>query len=150
MHEANAVRAAIQDALDEREAVVGGAGPEGTAPAPHAFQHLEFEILDPTRAAPEAVQVYAPVMLENVHLTGVSFDVFVRAVSCQLCQLLTHASPSDPVCTHCGAPLPRQEGRAIVAHWTRPVDEPAQRPLPRRDTATALAERHVPRRKHGR
>jgi hypothetical protein len=141
MHEANAVRTAIKGAVAEREAALAeGAAAGHPSPDAGAFRHLELEIIDPTRATPEAVQVYAPVILDELALRGVSFDVFVRAVRCSMCGRTTHAEPADPVCRSCGAPVPCTEGPAIIARWTKPITTaaPAQ-PL---ETGTALADHH--------
>lgn len=124
MHEANAVRTAIRNAMVERDATLADAHAHGDHEATGSFRHLELEIMDPTRATPEAVQLYAPPILEELGARGVSFDVFVRAVRCSLCGHMTHAEPSDPVCRACGAPVPRTDGAAIEAHWTRPVAVP--------------------------
>ena len=126
MHEANAVRSAIKNAVLERDATLAdtrATDEHGTSSA--AFRHLELEIMDPTRATPEAVQLYAPPILDELALRDVSFDVFVRAVRCTLCGQMTHAEPSDPVCRACCGPVPRTDGPAIEAHWTKPVPIPA-------------------------
>jgi hypothetical protein len=124
MHEANAVRAAIRNAQLEREAAVAAGRAAGDHEAESSFRHLELEIMDPTRATPEAVHFHAGSVLEELGLREVSFDVFVRAVRCSLCGHLTHAEPADPVCRFCGAPVPRADGPAIEAHWTRAIVAP--------------------------
>lgn len=145
MHEANAVRAAIRNAMAERDAAVRAAGPDAHEAQSGGFRHLELEILDPTRATPEAVQLYAPPILEELHLGWVSFDVFVRAVRCSMCGRMTHAEPHDPVCRACGAPVPRTEGAAIEAHWTKPIAIAADAQA--HDAGSHLADhrRHVTR-----
>lgn len=145
MHEANAVRTAIRVAVAERDALQADA--PGAHPDPSsAYHHLELEIMDPTRASPEAVQLYAPPILDELDLRTVSFDVFVRAVRCSLCGHLTRAEPHDPVCRSCGGPVPRTDGAAIEARWTRPVAIPAD-PGPAHDAGSHLADhrRHVAR-----
>ena len=121
MHEANAVRTAIKRAQAEREATLAADREAGVHEPDSAFHHLELEIMDPTRATPEAVQLYAPPILEELGLKGVSFDVFVRAVKCALCGRMTHAEPADPICRYCSAPVPRTDGPAIEAQWTKPI-----------------------------
>ena len=122
MHEANAVRTAIRNAVVERDAALAAASAAGPHAAdPGAYRHLELEIMDPTRATPEAVQLYAPPILEELGLREVSFDVFVRAVKCSMCGQMTHAEPADPICRHCNAPVPRTDGPAIEAQWTKPI-----------------------------
>ena len=147
MHEANAVRSAIRNAIADRDAVLLDASSTGDHEAhASAFRHLELEIMDPTRATPEAVQLYAPPILDELAIGSVSFDVFVRAVRCSMCGQMTHAEPSDPVCRACGAPVPRTEGPAIEAHWTRPMAVPAGME-PTHDAGSHLADhrRHVAR-----
>lgn len=124
MHEANAVRSAIKRAMAERASILEADREAGVHEPDSAFHHLELEIMDPTRATPEAVQVYAPPILEELGLGAVSFDVFVRAVKCVMCGRMTHAEPADPVCRACGAPVPCTEGPAIEAQWTRPIAIP--------------------------
>jgi hypothetical protein len=143
MHEANAVRTAIKNAMAERDAAIAASGPDAHEARAGGYRHLELEIIDPTRATPEAVQLYAPPILEELHSSGVSFDVFVRAVRCAMCGRMTHAEPHDPVCRACGAPVPRTEGAAIEAHWTRPIAV-AETP---HDAGSHLADhrRHVAR-----
>ena len=81
MHDANAVRSAIRNAVIERDAALADAKAGGRHDAEGgAFRHLELDIMDPTRATPEAVQLYAPPILDELAVRGVSFDVFVRAV----------------------------------------------------------------------
>jgi hypothetical protein len=146
MHEANAVRTAIKRAVEEREVILAADRDAGVHEPDSAFHHLELEIMDPTRATPEAVQVYAPPILEELGLREVSFDVFVRAVKCAMCGRMTHAEPADPVCRACGAPVPRTDGPAIEAQWTKPIAIPvgAERS---HDTGSHLADhrRHVAR-----
>jgi hypothetical protein len=147
MHEANAVRSAIRSAMAERDAALAGASAAGEHEHQSgAFRHLELEIMDPTRATPEAVQVYAPAILDELAMRSVSFDVFVRAVRCSMCGRMTHAEPADPFCRSCGAPVPRTDGPAIEAHWTKPVSIPVG-VEPVHDLGSHLADhrRHVTR-----
>jgi hypothetical protein len=142
MHEANAIRSAIRNAVIERDSALADAKSAGRhEPEGGAFRHLELEIMDPTRATPEAVQVYAPFILDELGVRGVSFDVFVRAVRCSMCGKMTHAEPSDPVCRACGAPVPRTDGDAVVAHWTRAVVAPVGAE-PSHDAGSHLADHH--------
>lgn len=142
MHEANAVRTAIRNAVVERDAALADARSERRHdPESGGFRHLELEIVDPTRATPEAVQLYAPPVLDELALTQVSFDVFVRAVRCSLCGKMTQAEPADPVCRACGAPVPRTEGPAIEARWTRPLAIPVGAE-PAHDSGSHLADHH--------
>jgi len=145
MHEANAVRTAIRNAVVERDAAIAAASAAAQETDSRAFHHLELEIMDPTRATPEAVQLYAPPILEELGLRHVSFDVFVRAVRCSMCGEMTHAEPGDPVCRHCNAPVPRTDGPAIEAQWTKPVAVAAGE-QPAHDSGSHLADHH--HRKH--
>jgi hypothetical protein len=150
MHEANAVRTAIRNAMVERDAALADARSRGDHEAEQAFRHLELEIMDPTRATPEAVQLCASPILEQLGMARVSFDVFVRAVRCSMCGHMTHAELSDPVCRSCGAPVPCTEGPAIEAHWTKPIAVPAGS-QPAHDVGSHLADhqrRHVARVTH--
>jgi len=142
MHEANAVRSAIRNAVVERDVALGATTHDGRHEADGgAYRHLELEIMDPTRATPDAVQLYAPPILDELGVRGVSFDVFVHAVRCSMCGRMTHAEPSDPVCRACGAPVPRTEGAAIAAHWTRPIAVPVGAE-PSHDAGSHLADHH--------
>ena len=152
MHEAKAVRTAIGTAVATRDAALRAGRDAGTAPDPGAWRHLELEILDPTRASPEAVALLAPAMLEEMGIREVAFDVFTRAVRCVMCGQETHAEPSDPVCRACGAPVPRTEGPAIDARWTRAPDPVAATVgVHRGEIGTVLArhERHARRGRPG-
>ncbi|MFN8623918.1 MAG: hypothetical protein U0869_24515 [Chloroflexota bacterium] len=139
MHEANAVRTAIRNAQLERDTAIAAARAAGDHEAEGSFRHLELEIMDPTRATPEAVQLYASPILEELGLRSVSFDVFVRAVRCSLCGHLTHAEPAEPVCRSCGGPVPCTEGPAVEAHWTRPIAAPVGGPT---HDGAQLADQH--------
>jgi len=142
MHEANAVRSAIKNAVVDRDASIAAARASGDHEShASAYRHLELEIMDPTRATPEAVQLYAPPILDELALRDVSFDVFVRAVRCSLCGHMTHAEPSDPVCRFCGGPVPRTEGPAIEAQWTKAVPVPAGAETVH-DAGSHLADHH--------
>lgn len=135
MHEARAIRAAIEPAVAERRSAQTASG--GTL-SPGTYHHLELEILDPTRATAAAVQVYAPAILEEAGLRQVGFDVFTRTVTCAMCERPTHAEPHDPFCQACGAPVPRTDGPAIVARWTARIPVLAET-LPVHDVGTTLA-----------
>ena len=101
MHEANAVRSAINHAVAQRDAALAAArGGEDPEPPASDYRHLELDILDPTRATPEAVQLYAPVILDELGLRDVSFDVFV---------------PGDPLRALCGQLTPRRACRSGVS-----------------------------------
>ena len=142
MHEARAIRAAIEPAVAERRsAQVAGGG----VLDPGAFRHLELEILDPTRATAAAVAFYAPAILEEAGLRSVGFDVFTRTATCAMCGKPTHAEPHDPFCRACGAPVPRTEGPAIVARWTARIAVPPEA-IPAHDAGMALAPHHGGRR----
>ncbi|GEM_PF-5775970 len=147
MHEVKAIRTAILSALGERDAARAAARAEGHADDAGAWRHLELEIVDPTRATPEALSFYAPAILDELGVVEVGFDIFTRAARCAMCGRLTHPEPSDPVCQECGAPIPRTEGPAILAQWTRPVEAPAATPgISAREVGAVLAAH--PRRHH--
>lgn len=147
MHEAKAIRTAIVNALAERDAARAATHAEGRADDPGAWRHLELEIVDPTRATPEALSFYGPAILDELGVVGVGFDIFTRAARCAMCGRLTHPEPSDPVCQSCGAPIPRTEGPAILAQWTRPVEAAAAGAgVTAREVGAVLAEH--PRRRH--
>ncbi len=146
MHELNAIRAAIRGAVSQRDAELAAQGRSITqATASGAYRHLELDILDPTRATPAAVQVFASQIIEELGLGRVSFDVFVRAARCAMCDRMTHAEPGDPVCAACGAPVPRTEGPAIAARWTRPISV-VEDDLAAQEVGSGLADRRHRRR----
>ncbi len=147
MHEAKAIRSAIVTAVGARDAARAAARAEGRADEAGAWRHLELEIVDPTRATPEALAFYAPAILDELGIVDVGFDIFTRAARCAMCGRLTHPEPSDPVCQECGAPIPRTEGPAILAQWTRPVEAPAATAgISAREVGAVLAEH--PRLRH--
>lgn len=100
MHEGNAVQRAIERAL---------AG-QPVPPAPR----LVIEVVDPTRAARDAVLFYAPPVLAHLGLPDAPFEVTVRAVTCASCGAECRPEPHDPVCDRCGALLPVGMGPAIA------------------------------------
>ena len=102
MHEAGIVGAAI-------ERVVRG------WPASRTGGRLELEIRDATRAEAGAVAFYASAILADRGFTDVDVAVSSAEVRCALCdEVAPSASPADPQCHACGAPLPRVEGPAVV------------------------------------
>jgi hypothetical protein len=102
MHEAGAVGSAIEKVIrDWPECGKGG--------------QLELEIRDATRAESEAVAFYAAAILAEHGYGSTTFTVTVNDVHCSLCgELATTASPTDPQCNPCGAPLPQVAGPAVV------------------------------------
>ena len=91
-------------------------------PACQRGGRLELVIRDATRAEAGAVAFYASAILADRGLTDV--DVVVRAleVRCELCGAVApSASPADPQCDACGAPLPRVEGPAVVCREAAPT-----------------------------
>ncbi|MEA2026899.1 MAG: hypothetical protein U9O18_09420, partial [Chloroflexota bacterium] len=94
MHEAGAVGGAIEKVIhDWPESGTGG--------------QLELEIRDATRAESESVAFYAAAILADHGYATTTFTVTTSDVHCGLCgELAVTASPTDPQCNHCGAPLP--------------------------------------------
>lgn len=108
MHEAGAVEAAILK-------VISGWPASGTG------GQLELEIRDATRAEAGAVAFYAEAILADHGFSTASFTVSTSDVHCSLCgELARTASPSDPQCDHCGAPLPQVPGPAVVCWEVAP------------------------------
>lgn len=104
MHEAGAVGNAIEKVIRDW-------------PAEGKGGHLELEIRDATRAEAKAVAFYAAAILAEHGFTTTTFTVTTSDVHCSLCgELATTASPTDPQCNHCGAPLPHVPGPAVVCH----------------------------------
>lgn len=104
MHEAGAVGRAIEKVIADWP--TGGSGGQ-----------LELEIRDATRAEASAVAFYAEAILAEHGYGTTSFTVHANDVHCALCgELAVKASPSDPQCDHCGAPLPQVPGPAVVCH----------------------------------
>jgi len=108
MHEAGAVGGAIEKVIhDWPKTGTGG--------------QLELEIRDATRAEAEAVAFYASAILADHGYGTTSFTVTTSDVHCALCgELSVTASPSDPQCNHCGAPLPQVPGPAVVCREVAP------------------------------
>lgn len=108
MHEAGAVRGAIEKVI-------------ARWPADGCGGQLELEIRDATRAQAEAVAFYAAAILEERGYGTTSFTISSSDVHCALCgQLAVKASPADPQCDHCGAPLPQIPGPAVVCREVAP------------------------------
>lgn len=108
MHEAGAVGTAIEKAIYDW-------------PASGRGGHLELEIRDATRAEAEAVAFYAAAILADHGFSSTTFTVVSNDVHCALCsELATTASPTDPQCNHCGAPLPQVPGPAVVCREVAP------------------------------
>jgi len=103
MHEAGAVAGALERVIGAWTSADGG-------------RHIEIEIRDATRAEPEAVAFYADAILAERGLDEVTVSVRTTAVDCALCGARAAASPANPQCDACGAPLPRLDGPAVVAH----------------------------------
>ncbi len=108
MHEAGAVGGAIEKVIhDWPESGTGG--------------QLELEIRDATRAEAEAVAFYAAAILAEHGYSTTTFTVTTSDVHCGLCgELAVTASPTDPQCNHCGAPLPQVPGPAVVCREVSP------------------------------
>lgn len=108
MHEAGAVGGAIEKVI--RDWPASGRGGQ-----------LELEIRDATRAAAESVAFYAAAILADHGYATTTFTVVTSDVHCALCrELATTASPTDPQCNHCGAPLPQVPGPAVVCREVAP------------------------------
>jgi hypothetical protein len=102
MHEAGAVGRAIEKVI--RDWPADGQGGQ-----------LELEIRDATRAEAESVAFYAAAILAEHGHASTTFTVTTDDVHCALCgELARTASPADPQCDHCGAPLPQVPGPAVV------------------------------------
>jgi hypothetical protein len=82
---------------------------------------LELEIRDATRAEVGAVAYHAAAILAEWGYTSATFTVVTNDVHCAVCgELATGASPADPSCDHCGAPLPQVPGPAVVCREVAP------------------------------
>jgi len=108
MHEAGAVSGAIEKVIaDWPRSGTGG--------------QLVLEIRDATRAEAEAVAFYAQAVLADRGHGSATFTVVRDDVHCALCgELAVNASPADPQCGHCGAPLPQVPGPAVVCREVVP------------------------------
>jgi len=108
MHEAGAVGSAIERAISDWPATGRGG-------------HLELEIRDATRAEAGSVAFYAAAILADHGFGSTTFTVVSSDVHCALCgELAVTASPADPQCGHCGAPLPQVPGPAVVCREVAP------------------------------
>jgi len=108
MHEAGAVDRAIAKVI--REGPASGSGGQ-----------LELEIRDATRAEARSVAFYAGVILAQHGLATTTFTVVTNDVVCALCgERAARATPADPLCDHCGAPLPQVPGPAVVCREVSP------------------------------
>ena len=112
MHEAGAVGGAIEGVIHDW-------------PASHGGGQLQLLIRDATRAEAESVAFYAAAILADHGFGDTTFTVQTAAVSCELCgELAASASPTDPQCNACGAPLPRIEGPAVLCREVLPEAAP--------------------------
>ena len=108
MHEAGAVEGAILKVI-------------GSWPTSGTGGQLELEIRDATRAEAESVAFYAEAILADHGFGTATFTVSTSDVHCAVCgELAVTASPSDPQCDHCGAPLPQVPGPAVVCREVAP------------------------------
>jgi hypothetical protein len=108
MHEASAVGAAIEKVIH-------------AWPATRTGGQLEIEIRDATRAEAGSVAFYAAAILADHGFATTTFTVVSHDVHCALCgTLAAEASPSDPQCQRCGAPLPQVAGPAVVCREVAP------------------------------
>jgi hypothetical protein len=102
MHEAGMVESVIRKAILEWPA--GGTGGQ-----------LELEIRDPTRAEAGSVAFYAGVILAELGRASTTVTVVTSEIRCALCgERAARATPVDPQCDRCGAPLPQTNGPALV------------------------------------
>ena len=108
MHEAGAVSGAIEKVIaDWPKSGTGG--------------QLVLEIRDATRAEAEAVAFYAEAVLADHGHGSATFTVLTDDVHCALCgEHAVNASPADPQCGYCGAPLPQMPGPAVVCREVVP------------------------------
>jgi hypothetical protein len=110
MHEAGAVGGALEKVIH--------AWPESKKEG-----HLELEIRDATRAEAGSVEFYAAAILADHGYGDVTFDVITHPVHCALCGAVApSASPTDPQCNECGAPLPQVEGPSVVCREIEPKE----------------------------
>jgi cysteine sulfinate desulfinase/cysteine desulfurase-like protein len=108
MHEAGAVGAAIEKVIQDWPATGTGG-------------QLELEIRDATRAEAGSVAFFAAAILADHGFETTTFTVQTRDVHCALCgTLAAAASPGDPQCDACGAPLPQVPGPAVVCREVSP------------------------------
>ncbi len=108
MHEAGAVGAALERVIH-------------AWPADKTSGQLEIEIRDATRAEAGSVTFYAAAILADHGFASTTFTVLCHEVHCALCgALAAEASPGDPQCHRCGAPLPQVPGPAVVCREVAP------------------------------
>jgi hypothetical protein len=82
---------------------------------------LELEIRDATRADTESVARDASVFLAEHGFSSASFTVSTSDTHCARCgELAMSASPADPRCDQCEAPLPQVPGPAVVCREVAP------------------------------
>lgn len=108
MHEASVVGGAIEKVIhDWPKSGTGG--------------QLELEIRDATRAEAETVASQATAVLVEHGYRTTTFTVSTSDTHCELCgDLAITASPAEPWCDHCGAPLPQVPGPAVVCREVAP------------------------------
>jgi len=108
MHEAGAVSGALEKIIHDW-------------PASHSGARLELVINDATRAEAASVSFYTAAILADHGYGDTTFTVETAPVRCELCgELAATASPTDPQCNACGAPLPRKEGPAVICREVAP------------------------------
>jgi hypothetical protein len=118
MHEAGAVRAALDPVVSGWSGDGGGRG-------------LELVIVDATRAEADAVGFLARAMLDDRGLGRASVAVRVLPRACALCGESSVPSPTDPLCGSCGGPMPPAAGPAIVGREAGVPSRPDGDPRPR-------------------
>ena len=101
MHEATLVSHALQ------RAIAGW-------PRQTSASHLRIVVRDTTRVDPESVRFYTGALLRDMGRPELAFDVAAETRRCPDCFHVTHATPVNPICGECGAPLPPLDGPPIV------------------------------------
>ena len=82
---------------------------------------LELEIRDATRAEAESVALDAAYYLVEHGFGTTTFTLTTKDTHCALCgELADKASPENPRCDRCGAPLPEVPGPAVVCREVAP------------------------------
>lgn len=99
MHEAGMVTTAIDE-------VIAGWSPG------RGSRWLHLEVVDGTRAQPEAVRFLALAILADRGLDDVTVTVTARSMPCPSCGREVWPSIAHPLCD-CGAPLPSVPGPAL-------------------------------------
>jgi hypothetical protein len=108
MHEAGLVERAITKVI--RDWPAAGTGGQ-----------LELEIRDATRAEARSVAFYAGVVLAQHGHATTTFTVVTDDIVCALCgDRAARATPTNPQCDHCRAPLPQVPGPAVVCREVAP------------------------------